>query len=430
MQASVALVAAVALGIASVVAQDRGEGLVEITRAEGNESVYVMGATHHGCVPYGDDGAFVLVHRLPISRARGDDGSKMDLELWRAHAGGATWRRVGVAPTRFDGEGSIVRDGSLLAVCWSSCDGKRWSDAWFQRFDPEREAWIGEPLRLTDATGEVNQHFVTDLARAANGALVAVVGCDGPLPFPLGNFCWSTGVRILPAGSSEWTPMQKANDTILGVCGNALVRGDRVDVTYRTNPSAAAHGLRMVDVTKAELLPPMPPITSSDPADDEQIANVGLWCGDDVGGRTLLFLRGAQAAGKGRLSVAHDRGDGVFVVCDVADDPALVAGNETNEFFTLARGHGDQAHVCFAKRADDCTELWHATLSGGEVVRAPRVVARIAPQAFAALNGMRAPDAASTMLCVIGSLAAEGGAGVVRAYGRWPLRNVAPRPGR
>jgi hypothetical protein len=416
-----------ALAASHAAAQARGEALVEITRADALEVVAVMAPFQHGCVPFGKDGAFVLVQRARFPKPVRADVFDADLEVWRAVDGGARWRRVAVTPTRGDADGAIARDGDLLAVCWTASNGKAWGDAWFQRFDPAREAWLGEPERLTDATDAEDQYFCTDLARAGDGSLVAVIGCHRSPPAPAWNCGWSTGVRILPQGRGAWTPIEQANDASYGVCGNALARGDVVDLTFRTCPSDAVHGLRRVAATKGRLAEPTPPITPPDPGEDDAVANVGILCGDDVGGRTLLFLRGNRSAGKGRLSVAFDRGDGAFAVRDLADDPALVAGNETNASFTLARGPGNLVHAVFTKASDGGAELWHATLADGEVVQAPRVVAKGAAKSFAGLNGMREPVASSSLRAVVVSRAEDEPGGVVRAFGSWPIRNVAAR---
>jgi len=419
--------AAVTLVALHVPAQGRQEALVEITRADALEVVEVMAPFQHGCVPLGKDGALVLVHRDRFIRPLRPDVFDAELELWQAADGGARWRKVAVTPTSGDADGAIARDGDLLAVCWTASNGNGWTDAWFQRFDPARESWIGEPERLTDSTGVKDQFVCSDLARAGDGSLVAVIGCHRAPPAQARNSVWSTGVRILPQGRGAWTAIAQVNEDGYGVCGNALARGDVVDVTFRALPFDAVHGLRRIDAAQGRLADSSAPITPSDPGEDDAVANVGILCGDDVGRRTLLFLRGNHRTGKGRLSVALDRGDGAFAVRDLADDPALCSGDETNTTFTLARGPGNLVYACFAKVSDKCPELWQATIADGEIVQPARVVARGAAYWFAGLNGMREPSASSTLRAVAVSRAEAEPGGVVRAFGAWPIRNVALR---
>lgn len=403
----------------------RGQRLVEITRGNARETVSTMACYQHGVAPARNGALFVLVVRATLVGPAPGHGSSYtsELELWRSDDRGGTWRRAQVAPTRGASDGAIVPDGEGLACAWSASDGGAWANAYWQRYDVARDAWLGEPVRLTTATGDEDQYFVTDLARAANGALVVAIGSHRSPPAPTWNCGWSTGMRWLRAGSSEWSPLQQANVDSYGCCGNLLVRGDVVDFTYRSCPSEAVHALRSFDTAKAVWIE-SEPITPRDPPAGSYTANTGIWCADGTGGRALFHLVGDHRPGNGRLVVSFARAGGPFVTTTVADDPPLQAGNENATHFTLARGPGNQVLAYFSKASEQFADLWQVLLEDGVPVGQPKQVVKGAPQQFVLLNGMRIGEAHCGLHVVATSRNERSPGGVVAAFGTWPARTV------
>ena len=407
----------------------RGQGLIEVTYAADDEYVTGVGTFQHGACPTRNGALFVLVVRTKFAGPGRTGDATSDLELWRSDDRGGSWRRAASTPTARDGEGALVPDGDDLACAWSALGDGKWSNVFVQRFEVAKDAWIGEPMQLTKASGDEDQYFTPDLARTANGTLVVAFGCHRAPPNPPWTGGWSTGMRALRAGAKDWSPVQQVNGDSYGVAGNVLARGDLVDFTYRHNPgwSTAVHGLRTFDADKGELLPPVAPITPTEPDANSHIANLGVLCSDGNGGRTLLHLVGNHSPGQGRLAVSFARGDQPFRRVDLADDPPLHAGNENPAHYTLARGPGNQVWAYFGKASEQFANLWQCLLEDGVAVGAPRIVVKGEPQQFASLSGMRTDGVFCGLHVVVTSRLPKNRGGVVSVFGSWPSRTIWAR---
>ena len=352
-----------------------------------------------------------------------------DLELWRSDDRGAVWQRAASVPTLGDSDGALVPDGENLACAWSANAGGKWTNVYAQRFDVEKNEWIGAPEQLTKASGDEDQYFTPDLARTANGALVVSIGSHRSPPNPPWSGGWSTGMRVQAARGAEWSPLRQVNGDSYGVAGNLLARGDCVDFTYRHNPgwSTAVHGLRTFDAAKRELLDAGAPITTAEPGENAHIANLGIFCSDGSGGRTLLHLLGNHSPGQGRLAVTFARGDQPFRTVDLVEDPPLHAGNENPTHYTLARGPGNQVWAYFGKASEQFANLWQCMLEDGVAVSAPRVVVKGEPQQFALLSGMRTDGVFCGLHVVVTARLPKNRGGVVSVFGSWPSRTIWAR---
>ncbi len=403
----------------------RGQRLIEITRAAADEAVSCMPVYAHGTAPARNGALFVLVSRATYAGPGRTGDATSAIELWRSDDRGASWRRATVVPGRGASECAIAPDGADMVCAWTAANGGKWSNVFAQRYDVAKNEWLGAPQQLTQASGDEDQYFATDVARAANGAIVVAIGSHRSPPMPPWTCGWSAGMRCLLPGKTEWTPVQQVNADSYGVAGNMLVRGDCIDFTFRSCPAEAVHALRTFDCARGKLLDPTPPITPPDPAADACIANVGLWCADGTGGRSLIHLRGAHEAGRGRLAVAHARaGSSEFHTVDLADDPTLQAGNENPTHYTLARGPGNQVLAYFSKVGEQFANLWQGLLEDGVLVGAPRIVVNGQPGQFALLNGMRLGEAFTGLHVIVAARSEKEPGGVIQAFGTWPAPTV------
>jgi len=288
----------------------RGQHLVEVTRAGPLDAVTCMAATQNGAAPTRDGALFVPVQRVTFADEARTKVREADLEFWRSDDGGVTWRHAASAPTRHDGNCAVTPDGELLAVLWSSGGELGFNSVFFQRYDPRAQRWLAEPVQLAAGVSADEQYHTSDLARTDAGALVAVIGNHANVQAPTWNCSWSTGMRWLAAGKQEWAPLVQVNVASYGCGASAMARGDLVDITYRTNPGGAIHGLRTVEGRTGALLQATDENVGPEVAADRYIANVGILCHDDTGGRSVLHLLGDHAPGKGRLAVSFARPGG------------------------------------------------------------------------------------------------------------------------
>lgn len=400
----------------------RGPRLVEVTRAGPNETIGVPSSTMSAVAALRDGTLFVAVARglAPVA----GEPAEGDFELWRSDDGGVTWRKAGNAPTRRDSVGAIAAVGDRLECLWTSHDGGVYANAMHQAFDTRRDAWVGEPQTLAKGVDDEDQYYAADLVRTDDGSLVALIGSHRSPPAPVWNCGWSTGLRCLRPGKSEWTPLVQVNVASYGCLANAIVRGNVVDVTYRSCPSEAEHGLRSYDVTTGAFGQLAHENCGPTPAPNGYAANVGVLCVDGVGGRSLLHLLGDHEPGHGRICVSYARPGEAIVTTVVADDPPLIAGNETAQHFVLARGPGLQVFAYFGKRSEQCADLWQCVLENGQVAVPARVVAHGDPGAFANLVGLRDSAVFSGLH---GAVSARGEAcpgGMVSVFGTFPARTV------
>lgn len=405
----------------------RGQRLIEVTRAAATEYVSCMAATQNGAAPARNGALFVPVVRStfqgPIDGARGELVDA-ELELWRSDDGGLTWRRANVAPTKREGNAALVPDGELLSCLWSAANDQPFGSVFWQRYDPRTDQWIGSPVTIAAGTSTSEQCGVSDLARTDSGALVAVVGNNAEAKAPVWNCPWSTGMRWLAAGKTEWAPLVQVNVNNYGCCANAMVRGELVDICYRTNPGAQVHGLRTVDARTGQFVQASDENAANAPAADAYVANVGVLCRDATGGRSLLHLLGDHGPGKGRLAVSWARPGEPVRTTVVAEDPPLAAGNENPQHFTLARGPGNQVFVYFSKQSEEFAKLWQCVVEEGLPVGDAKLVASGEANAFLAVTGMRCSDVFSGLHIVTLGRGGKLGGGVVSVFGTWPARSV------
>jgi hypothetical protein len=411
----------------------RGQRLIEVTRATAFENLSTSASGQNGAAPARNGALFV-----PIVRTRfagpvdGDRGAVVDseLELWRSDDGGLGWRRANVAPTNGDGNAALIPDGELLACLWSAADGQTFSSVFWQRYDPRTDQWVGSPTSIAAGTSGSDQYHASDLARTDGGALVAVIGNHADPKAPVWNCSWSTGMRWLAADASEWGPLVQVNVNSYGCCATAMARGERVDISYRTCPAEAVHGLRTVDGRTGRFEQDTDENAGNEPAADAYIANVGVLCHDATGGRSLLHLLASRSPGKGRLVVSWSRQGTSGRTTTIADDPVLVAGNENPQHFTLARGPGNQVFAYFSKQSEGFAHLWQCVVEEGVPVGEARRVASGEEGAFVNLAGMRSSGVFSGLHVVALGRGGKSGGGVVSVFGSWPARSFwQPRTG-
>lgn len=405
----------------------RGPRLVEVTRAGPGETLGLNGPTLSALAPMRDGSLFVVVFR--VAPTKDGQPADEDLELWGSRDGGVTWQRTGSAPTRGDCAGAIVADGEALACLWNAYDGGRFLNVYHQRFDPARGEWLGEREVLAVGREEEDQYFASDLVATANGALVALIGShrSPPAPWTCG---WSTAIRCLPRGAHDWTPLVQANVSAYGCAANAVVRGDLVDVTYRTNPNEAVHGLRSFDTGKLAFVQQRDENIGPLPCPDGYIANTGVLCLDTAGGRTLLHVLGAYEPGRGLLAASYALPGQPVVTTTVAADPLLQGGNENPAHFALARGPAMQVYAYFAKASENFAKLWQCVLENGQPVAPAKVVADGPPGSFVTVIGLRCSDAFSGLHVLTLARGEASTGGVVSVFGTFPARTVWSKPTR
>lgn len=429
----VPLVLALAGPLSAQTPAKRGQQLIEVTRAGPDEMVGCSAVNQNGAAPARNGALFVLVSRATFGKKTGANPGLLlgtDLELWRSDDGGLTWRHAASTPTSDDGAGSVIPDGDLLACLWSSRQGTPFSHVFFQRYDPASDRWLGEPVRLAEAASRDDQYHAGDLVRTSDGALVAVFGNHAMPRGPAWTCSWSTGMRWLKVGAAatEWSPVVQVNVSNYGCMATALARGSLVDITYRTNPGEAIHGLRTVDGATGEFAQQADENVGPEPGPGQYIANVGILCGDGIGGRSLLHLLGDRQPGNGRLVVSWSRPGEPVRTTPIASDPDLVAGNENPQHFVLARGPGNQVFALFAKQSEGFADLWQCVLEDGRPVGEAKVVARGEKGAFVTLTGMRCSEVWSGLRVVVLGRPEKCPGGVVSAFGVWPARSVFDKP--
>lgn len=406
----------------------RGQRLVEITRAAAGEYVGGMASTQNGAAPTRSGALFV-----PIVRAadvagvdRLHDRRRSDLELWRSDDGGLSWRKAASTPTDNDCNGVVVPDGELLSVLWCATGATTFGSVFWQRYDPRTDGWIGAPVLLAAGASNDDQFAPSDLVRTPAGALVAVFGNRATARAPAWNCSWSTGMRWLAAGAEPgaWAEMVQVNVFSYGCAASAMGRGELVDISYRTNPNQAIHGLRTFDASKGTFVQESDQNVGPEPGPEQFVANIGVLCVDGTGGRSLLHLLGDHEPGKGRLAVSWSRPGEPLRTTTIAEDPVLKAGNENPQHFTLARGPGNQVFAYFSKQGEDFANLWQCVVEEGRPMGEAKVVARGAAKAFAIVSGMRCSEVFSGLHVVTTARAEPTSGGVVSVFGSWPARSV------
>jgi hypothetical protein len=406
----------------------RGQRLIEVTRAGPDQVVWCSSPTQHGAAPARTGGLFVLVTRATYAKgaaaaAGGGAGGEQrgsDLELWRSDDRGFTWRHAASAPTRGDGNGVVIPDGDLLSCLWSSRHGTEWSNVFWQRFDPAQNQWLGTPTPLALGSSTNDQYHASDLARGDDGGLLAAIGNQAEAVGPAFRCSWSTGMRWLGAGRTDWSPLQQVNVSSYGCCASAMARGHLVDLTYRTCPNEAIHGLRSIDLRDGSFVQQNDENAACPPAPEQFVANVGVLCRDDTGGRSLLHLLGDHVPGRGRLALSWSRPGEPTVTTAIAEDPPLQAGNENPQHYTLARGPGSQVFAYFSKASEAHRQLWQCVVEEGRPVGQAQVVATGDDSAFVVLSGQRSSAVSCGLRVVtLGRTAALPG-GLVSVFGSWP----------
>ena len=421
-----------AVSLLPLVAQEpppkRGQRLVEITRAAARESVGGMAPTQNGAAPTRNGALFVPIVRVTNVAGvdRLHDSRRSDLELWRSDDGGSSWRKTASTSTDNDSNGVVVPDGEHLSVLWSAVGSATFGSVFWQRYDPRTDRWLGEPVLLAAGVSDDDQCAPSDLVRTPAGALVAVFGNRSTVRAPAWNCSWSTGMRLLAAGAAPtaWSEMVQVNVASYGCAASAMGRGELVDITYRTCPNEAIHGLRTVDATKGTFVQDRDENVGPEPGPEQFVANIGVLCVDGTGGRSLLHLLGSHGAGKGRLAVSWSRPGEPLRTTTIAEDPVLHAGNENPQHFTLARGPGNQVFAYFSKQSEDFANLWQCVVEEGRPMGEAKVVARGDAKAFVTISGMRSSEVFSGLHVVTTARTEKAPGGVVSVFGSWPARSV------
>lgn len=395
-----------------------GQALVTVTTAAAGETINGM-RNFQNCVAAMRNGPlFALVKRTAKATP-----TRSLLELWRSDDGSNGWRLATTAPFPNARDGALVVDGDLLACVASADCGSAFSGVVFQRFDPAKGEWLGEATPLASGRSDDDQYFCYDLVRTVGGTLVTSIGSHRSPPQPTWRDGWSNGLRCLPAGAATWTPLQQVNVGYSGVAANLAVRGDVVDVTYRTIVSGALHGLRTYDAAHGTFEQEQD-ARATGPVDPDTTTNVGILCIDGSGGRTLLHALGASQPGRGRLAVSYARPGDEPVTVDIAEDAPLVSGNENPNQYCLARGPADQVFVYFSKVDEEYANLWQCVVERGKPVVAPRVVVAGAPHQFEMVSGLRASGVFSGLHVAVSGHPADHPGGVLAVFGSWPARTV------
>lgn len=406
----------------------RGQRLIEITRAGPGEIVGGMAANQNGAAPTRGGALFVPVVR--VARVPGvdrlHDRQQSDLELWRSDDGGLSWRKANSTSTGNDSNGVVVPDGEQLSVVWNAAGNVGFSSVYWQRYDPRTDQWVGAPVQLAAGKARDDQYSVSDLVCTPSGALVALIGNNADVRPPEWRCSWSTGMRWLAAGAeaTKWSPLQQVNVASYGCMASAMGRGELIDITYRTNPNEAVHGLRTFDATKGAFVQEVDENVGPDPGPENYIANTGVLCVDGTGGRSLLHLLGEHQPGKGRLVVSWSRPGEPIRTTTIADDPVLQAGNENPQHFALARGPGNQVFAYFGKQSEDFANLWQCVVEEGRPLGAAKVVVRGEARSFATISGMRGSEVFSGLHVVTTSRSDKVPGGSVSVFGTWPARSV------
>lgn len=404
--------------------QGRGKPLyATVTAAAANERVTCMAPYQNGVTPTRDGSLFVLVGRTTYDDASRKGSRRQQVELWRSRDG-CEWRLAATPPTFENSSASMTPDGDLLAVAWSATDGDEWRDVLFQRFDPARDAWIGEPTALARGAHADDQYVPHSLVRTASGALVAAIASHRSPPQPVWNHAWSLGMRWLPPDDTTWRDLQQVNVKGYGQGGNALVRGDEVDFTYFSRPDRTVHSLRTFDVATGEFRQVADQSASAKPADGTIVSGVAICCSDETGGRTLIHVLGQTQGGSGRLSISYSRQDFAPTTITLVEDPPLLSGAVTPTNYTLVRGPGNQVFAYFSKADERHANLWQCVVEQGRPLFAPTCVIEGVDGQFERLNGMRTMQAMSGLHVVSSGPTAEQQHGAVCVYGPALSRTV------
>ncbi len=404
----------------------RGQQLVTVTTALADENVTAARCFQNGsaAVPGGE--LFVLVVRAKkVAGERGESWTSA-LELWRSKDGSHGWQCATVMPVHGASDGAIVVDGDQLAVLCSATGDDAFGDAWFQRFDPASNQWVGEPVSLMDGGGGEDQYFCYDLARTPGGRLVAAIGSHRSPRQPGWTSGWSTGVRCLDVGGKQWSSLQQVNVGYTGVAASLAARAETVEFVYRTIHEDAMLGLHSFDAARGAFVEPSDLVITA-PEHVGKNANVGVVCLDGRGGRTVLHVSADDMPGNGTLAVSFARPDGPVTTTTITADPPLLAGNENPGHFSLARGPGEQVFVYFSKVSEEHARLWQVVVEQGKPVVAPKVVVAGVAGQFQGVSGMRDTAVFSGLHLVTSGHPATQPNGVVAVFGTWPARTFAAR---
>ncbi|MFK7743055.1 MAG: hypothetical protein AB8H80_22265 [Planctomycetota bacterium] len=358
----------------------------------------------------------MLVHRRTYAdEARQGHGSTA-LEMWRSD-NGLDWRMAAAPRTKGNCWGSITVDGDQLAVAWSANHGDAWRDTFFQRYDPVREAWVGEPTCLARGTGANDHYTPGSLVRTKTGALVAAIGSHRRPPGPVWKHAWSLGMRWLPPGDKQWQELQQVNVTNYGQGGNSLVHGDQVFMTFFSGPDRSVHSMRTFHAATGQFEQAANQPASAKAKDGAIVCGVAVCCTDATGGRTLIHLLGSTQPGQGRLCISYSREGIAPTTTFLAADPPLRSGATVPTNYTLARGTGNQVFAYFSKEAEKHANLWQCVIVQGKPLFEPkRVVAGVADQ-FKRLNGMRTMQAITGLHVVSSGPTAKHKHGAIGVYG-------------
>lgn len=337
-----------------------------------------------------------------------------NLWLHRSADGGSTWQQVVRVPFGWSESAALVGrpDDPLLHVaCGGGRPGERFQSALYATFDVRTWTW-SEPTCLWPGTGDTDQYFVWDLAAAADGTLLAVVGTRAQPPAPWPG-PWSAGAFRLPVGATAWQGPLVLHQTHTATWVQAQWRGEVAEFVFRTRMLAQGQGqdLRFgASRWPAAAAIVGPTGASHDPLDGLRAAaqhtpgSASSFVLDASGGRSILFAGYTTRPNEPHaLLLAHAPPDGPWTCTVVADDPNLPRSDVALQHFALVRGPGNHVVTLYSSCTEAHRRLYRRTFEAGQPLEPARVVATSeASGAFAHLVPIRDARFLSRLEAVVG----------------------------
>jgi hypothetical protein len=365
--------------------------------------------------------------------------SGQHLWLHRSADGGLTWHQVARVPFGWSESAAIVgrpADPLLHVACGGGRPGEQLQSALYGTFDVRTWTW-STPTCLAQATGEIDQYHVWDLAAAVDGTLLAVVGSRAGPPAPWPG-PWSAAAFRLPVGERVWHGPHVLHQTHTATWVQAQWRGPVAEFAFRTRLLAPGQAQQLRLATSRW---PNPPTDGLDalPATPHTPGNTSSFVLDASGRRSILFAGyTTQPRQPHALVLAHAPAGGPWTCTVVAEDPNLPIGEFAHQHFALVSGPGDHVVALYSLATESYRVLYRRTFEAGQALEAARVIARSqVGGAFARLLPVRDDRCVSRLEAVVGGdneASPLGVRAILRpgpAHGRWlvpaPALPAAPR---
>lgn len=309
-----------------------------------------------------------------------DDADHRELWLFRTDDHGKSWRRIAKVPTAWSVYGAIAGepDSSILHVVWSTRVGKdNFSSAVYQRFDGEREKWLGEPEVLQRGSGMQDQFSIADLAVDRDGTLAALVATHRRPKRPPWPSGWSSGLLLRANPQAKWQGPYPVHTNTYGVWANLQLHDGRAHTTYRSSPSHSIIGYRSFSLAAKQFDQKKDVEISVRPKSGRYVSNASSLLVGPFGDRTVVYPAAAsQREKKGQLLLAYSEDGEKWKTTVLADDPPMANGNVAHEHFALVRGPGRQAIALYSKVSEKHRVLYRRIVDGGRTMEAEREIAR------------------------------------------------------